>query len=444
MSDVPFVATFSALAEAIAGEARADEAAFAYLRGERSDFVRVNRARVRQAGTVEHVVVALRLFRAGRQAQMRCTLATPGDVRDRVRTALAALRTAIEGLPDDPFASFEPTPGASERIVRAPAPTPYEALDAIVDAAGDADLVGLFAGGIVVRALASNLGHRHYHEATSTSFDFSIHATQAHATKHTWSAAQWDAASLRAAITAAREQALVLTRPVRHLEPGSYRALMAPAAVADLVSLLAWGGFSERSFRSGQSPLARAQRGDACFDPRLEIVDDLDALEVPRFQPEGFLAPARTALVERGRPAQRLVSSRSALEFAVPGNGAPDDERPRAACVRAGRLDAAALHATLGTGIAIPNLWYLNWSDRQACRATGMTRFATLWVEDGVPVAPVAPMRFDDSLYRMFGAGLLGFGARVETIPDVETWDGREPGGVRAPAALVDALRFTL
>src|SRR5690606_30268734 len=106
---------------------------------------------------------------------------------------------------------------------------------------------------------------------------------------------------------------------------------------------LAWGGFSERSFRSGQSPLARAQRGDACFDPSFEIVDDLDALEVPRFQPEGFVARARTPLVERGRPAQRLVSPRSALEFAVPGNGAPDDERPRAACVRAGRLEPASL-----------------------------------------------------------------------------------------------------
>jgi len=444
VSDTPFAAIFSALADAIACEARADEASFGYLRGERSDFVRVNRARVRQAGTAEHVVVALRLFRAGRQAQMRCTLATPRDVRDRVRTALAALRSAIERLPADPFASFEPTPGASERIVRAPEPAPHEVIDAIVDEAGDADLVGVFAGGVVVRALASSLGHRHYHEAASTTFDFSIHVPPGQATKGTWSSAHWDAASLRAAIAQARAHALVLTRPVRRLEPGSYRALMAPAAVADLVSLLAWGGFSERSFRSGQSPLARAQRGDACFDPSFEIVDDLDALEVPRFQPEGFVARARTPLVERGRPAQRLVSPRSALEFAVPGNGAPDDERPRAACVRAGRLEPASLHAALGTGIAISNLWYLNWSDRQACRATGMTRFATLWVENGVPVAPVAPMRFDDSLYRVFGAGLLGLGTRVETIPDVETWDGREPGGVRAPAALVDGLRFTL
>ncbi|HEY0878718.1 MAG TPA: metallopeptidase TldD-related protein [Zeimonas sp.] len=443
MSDVRFATLFDAVAEAIAREAGADEAAFAYLRAERSDFVRVNRARVRQAGTVQRAVVALRLFREGRQAQMRCTLASPRDAASRLKAAFVALRDASRALPADPFASFERSPVVGERIRRTRAPTPEEVVEAIAGAAGDADLVGLFSGGIVVRALASNLGHRHYHEASSSSFDFSIHTPTAQATKHVWSAPQWDACGLRRAIDAAREQARILARPVRRIDPGAYRVLLAPAAVADLVSLLGWGGFAERAFRSGQSPLARAQRGEACFDPSFEIADDLDALDVPRFQAEGFVRPARTVLVERGRPALRLVSPRSALEFDVPGNGADDDERPRAASVGAGRIDPADLHAALGTGIAIANLWYLNYSDRQACRATGMTRFATLWVENGVPVAPVAPMRFDDSLYRIFGAGLLGLGARAETLPEIETWDGREPGGIRAPAALVDALRFT-
>lgn len=439
-----FAALFDAVAAGVVRHARGGEAAFAYLRGERSDYVRVNRARVRQAGTVERAELSLRLFRAGRQARMRCTLASPRGAGARVRDALAALRGAIEALPADPFASFEQDPGKSGQIVRATAPAPGEIVDAIVEAAGDADLVGLFAGGVVVRALVSNLGHRHYHEAASASLDFSIHCADGKAAKRTWSASRWDAHALRAAIEAAKEQARILARPLRHVGPGAYRALLGPAALADLVSLLGWGGFSERAFRSGQSPLARAQRGEACFDPSFEIVDDLDALGVPRFQPEGFLRPARTVLVERGRPAQRLVSPRSALEFGVAGNGADDDERPHAPCIGAGRLDDARLLDALDTGIAIPNLWYLNYSDRQACRVTGMTRFATLWVENGVAVAPVAPIRFDDSLYRLFGAGLLGLGARQETIPDGDTWEGREPGGVRAPAALVDALRFTL
>lgn len=444
MSDGRFATLFDALAGAIGREARAGETAFAWLCAERSDFVRFNGARVRQAGTVERAVVSLRLFHAGRQARMRFTLATARAARARVREALGALRSVVATLPVDPFADFDRQPATSERVSIEAAPSPGEIVGTIVDAAGDADLVGLFAGGTVARALASSLGHRHYHEATSASFDFSIHVAPGQAAKHTWFASRPEAESLRSAIDGARERARILARPLRRIEPGSHRALLAPAAVAELVTLLGWGGFSERASRSGQSPLARAQRGEACFDPSFEIAEALDAFEVPLFQAEGFVRPVRIGLVERGRPAQRLVSPRSALEFGVPGNGAEEGERPRAACVAPGRLADADLHAALGTGLSIANLWYLNYSDRQACRATGMTRFATLWVENGVPVAPVAPMRFDDSLYRLFGAGLLGLGANAASFPDVELWDGREPGGVRAPAALVDAMRFTL
>jgi predicted Zn-dependent protease len=112
--------------------------------------------------------------------------------------------------------------------------------------------------------------------------------------------------------------------------------------------------------------------------------------------------------------------------------------------VAPGELSGAQALAALGTGVSIANLWYLNYSDREACRATGMTRFATLWVEDGEPVAPIEPMRFDDSLYRVLGEQLLALTDSAEPIPAGDTWNGREPGGIRAPAALVGALRFTL
>ncbi|RPH61614.1 MAG: TldD/PmbA family protein, partial [Burkholderiales bacterium] len=68
----------------------------------------------------------------------------------------------------------------------------------------------------------------------------------------------------------------------------------------------------------------------------------------------------------------------------------------------------------------------------------------TMWIENGAPVAPIEPMRFDDSLYRVLGAQLLGLTDRARRMPETDTWDGREPGGIRAPAALVGALRFTL
>lgn len=443
-ADALFAAQFASLAQFVGSAPARGEILFGTLRGERSDFLRVNRARVRQAGTVERVTVGLRLLDAGRQARMVCTLGERERIDAVLGGALAELRAAIAQLPADPWACWQPVPGRSERVDDGDAPGPAAAIDAILGAAGDADLVGLFAGGPMVRALASSLGHRHYHQTMSSSFDFSVQAGGDRAVKDCWFSGHWDAASLQAAIRAARERARILQRPARRLAPGDYRVLLAPQALAELVALLGWDGFSERAWRSGQSPLARAARGEARFAAGFTLVEDADAFGVPRFQDDGFERPARIALLEAGCPVRRLVSPRSAREFGVEGNGADEDERPLAACVAPGELPAAQALAALGTGVSIADLWYLNYSDREACRATGMTRFATLWVEDGEPVAPIEPMRFDDSLYRVLGEQLLALTDSAEPIPAGDTWNGREPGGIRAPAALVGALRFTL
>ena len=45
--------------------------------------------------------------------------------------------------------------------------------------------------------------------------------------------------------------------------------------------------------------------------------------------------------------------------------------------VSAGALAPKEVLERLGTGVYIGNLHYLNWSDRPACRTTGMTRFAS-------------------------------------------------------------------
>ena len=59
------------------------------------------------------------------------------------------------------------------------------------------------------------------------------------------------------------------------------------------------------------------------------------------------------------------------------------------------------VNEALDTGLYVGNLWYTNFSDRAACRTTGMTRFATFWVEDGDIVAPVDVLRFDEALGRL-------------------------------------------
>ncbi len=73
-----------------------------------------------------------------------------------------------------------------------------------------------------------------------------------------------------------------------------------------------------------------------------------------------------------------------------------------------------------------------------------MTRFACWWVEDGVPVAPIEHLRFDDSIFSLFGAQLEALTSERELIPDTSTYEGRSLSTAEVPGALVREMRFTL
>jgi predicted Zn-dependent protease len=139
-----------------------------------------------------------------------------------------------------------------------------------------------------------------------------------------------------------------------------------------------------------------------------------------------------------------VVSARTAGEFQLAANGAEADESARSLVMAGGDIPAADALARLGTGLFIGNLWYLNFSDRPAARVTGMTRFATFWVEGGEIVAPVPVMRFDESLLDVLGKNLVGLTAEVAELADNGTYGGRSLTGSRAPGLVAEAFAFTL
>jgi predicted Zn-dependent protease len=139
-----------------------------------------------------------------------------------------------------------------------------------------------------------------------------------------------------------------------------------------------------------------------------------------------------------------LTAPRSAVEYGVPTNGSGDGESPESLSMAPGTLPEAELLKTLGTGVFISNLHYLNYSDRQACRMTGMTRFACFWVEGGQIVAPIAVMRFDDSFLRMFGPGLVALTDHAELVPAEGTYGARQLQSVSAPGAVVEGFVLAL
>jgi predicted Zn-dependent protease len=435
-------ADFFELSEQLARGVQAGEVLLCNLAAERSDFVRFNRGLVRQAGSVESRSFALRLVRARRQAEASVTIAGTADDLALAQAALARLRTALDGLPEDPWLLVNETPQSSAREQRG-ALAPAEVLvEQAVGAASGRDLVGFYAGGTIYRGLADSLGSRHWHEIDCFNFDWSLHR-DGRAVKASYAGFEWQESEfLRAMEMAARDLAL-LELPERSIQPGDYRAYLAPRAMEELAGLLSWGGFSARAGATRQSPLLRMQEG-ARLSSKVTLVENTAAGIAPGFQREGFVKPAAVTLIADGRLADALVSPRSAKEYGLAINGTDAGERPEALEMAPGALEEGQALAALGTGLYVSNLWYLNFSDRPAGRITGMTRFATFWVEGGRIVAPVGPMRFDDSIYRMLGENLVELTRERKLVLDPSTYGERSTASARLPGALLRALRFTL
>lgn len=437
-------AHFAGLVEIVEGALAAGERFTVAYAAEDTDFVRMNRGRVRQPGSVRQRYLTLRLIRGARQATH--TLSLAGDVaadRAPVRDAIADLRAALGDVADDPLLCLPDTVHSTREVRDGVLPPAEDVVATILRGADGLDLVGLYAAGPVWRGFANSEGQRNWHAATTFNLQWSLYHGTDKAVKSAYAGFAWDGAAFAARMEDARARLAFVARPPRTLAPGRYRAYLAPAAMEELAGLLAWEAFSARALRTHQSPLVRLQAG-ARLDPRVTLVEDRQGGVAPAFQDEGFARPPRVALIERGTLVGALVSPRTAREFGIAPNGANDRESPEALAMDGGDLPASDALAALDTGLAIGNLWYLNYSDRPAGRITGMTRFATFWVENGKVVAPVNVLRFDDTLYRLLGANLEALTQETELMLEASTYRSRQLSSVRLPGALIRELAFTL
>ncbi|MDQ6917575.1 MAG: metallopeptidase TldD-related protein [Pseudomonadota bacterium] len=412
---------------------------------ESSDFVRMNRGKIRQPGSVAQRYLRLHLIRDQRHAEQCLSLS--GDLahdRADVASAFCWLRATLAELPDDPHLSYATDVASSRSVKSRPLPAAEEVVASVLDAASGLDLVGIYAAGPVYRGFANSLGQRNWHEATSFNLQWSLYHRADKAVKSAYSGFDWSSATFEAKMGDARERLALLAMPPRSLEPGSYRAYLTPSAMEEIAGMLCWGGFSGRALATRQSCLFRVRDGEAAFDASVGFTENtLDGV-APAFQGEGFTRPDSVPLVEGGKLVGSLVSPRTAKEYALATNGANSAEMPESLDMAGGTLGAADALAALDRGLYIGNLWYLNFSDRPACRLTGMTRFASFWVEHGKVIAPVNVMRFDDSLFRLLGDRLVGLTAERELMVDGSSYRSRNVGSMRLPGAVVSEMAFTL
>jgi predicted Zn-dependent protease len=438
-------ASFDALTDELAKRLAPGEAFTAWFQGETSDFVRMNQGKVRQPGSVTQRSLFIDLIQGKRHAGG--TLAVSGEAlvdRDRLAALVGSLRAALAHLPEDPFLLYHRSSNPTELVTDDVLPDAGEVTARVLDGVRGLDFVGIYAAGRVYRGFASSFGQRNWFERSSFHLDFSLYLRADKAVKCAYAGQSWSDEAFLGRLEKARADLDVIARPPKTIEPGVYRVFLAPAAVSEILTVLSWGGFGLKSHRTKQTPFLKMLSGEARLADAITLSENTAESTGPDFGAAGFMKPARVPLIEKGRYVGTLCSPRSAKEYGVDTNGARDDEAPQALDFAPGSLPSDEITARLDTGIFVNNLWYLNFSDRSAGRITGMTRFATLWVERGRIVAPLNVMRFDETIYRMLGQNLLGLTEERDFILDNDTYGQRSTGCAWVPGALVSDIRFTL
>ncbi len=361
-----------------------DEILSCYFRGEDSDFVRFNHSAVRQAGAVRQMYLEIELISGRRHAKANAVLSGERD-EDGARLAgtVEDLREILPLLPEDPHLIYAEEICSSERVGENSLPPPEESVGAILDAGRGKDMVGIYAAGGVHAGFANSLGQRNWFSSFSFHLDWTYYHRADKAVKSRYAGRRWEAAEFRSVADGAGEHLKALARPSRTLDRGSYRVYLSPAAVGAFLGMVSWSGFGLRARRTKQSSLLKMEEEGKRLHPGVHLAENTREGLGPGFQEQGFPKPPRVPLIESGRLAECLVSPRSGREWEVSPNGASERETPEALDLASGDIPYSHALERLERGIYIGDLWYLNYSDLNSCRMTGLTRFATFWVEGG-------------------------------------------------------------
>ena len=377
----------------------------AVVQAEHSGFARFAGSEVHQPTLIENVSVFVRIVRGNRVGAAAANRVDDEGLRD------LALRAgeAAEAAPEDPdlpaLAGASALPDVEgydeETAGLSPADQARLAADAI-GGAGDTPVYGFFTSGTATVAVVTSAGFAA--EQTSTdAVALALAATDGasgYAEQTSWAVGDVDPAAVaRQAFELAKR-----TANADELEPGTYRAVLGPYAVGELLQYFAFDAFSGLALLEERSYLA-GKLGERRFDEKVSIADDaLDPQGLPKqFDFEG-VPKQRVPLVENGvlrgavwdsTSAVRAGGSRQSTGHAPPPAFRRWGPLPFALSLAGGEAESIdELVELVGDGIYITRLHYLGIVEPRQGILTGMTRDGTFRIRDGKLAEPLVNLRF--------------------------------------------------
>lgn len=377
----------------------ADEARVSLTSGWRGN-TRYAVNRITTAGEFERVQASLTVRFGKRQA----TITTNRFDDDAIVEAVASAEAQARLAPEDPEAMPELGPqmyadsagyhdSTADLGPEARSEIAADGIRAATDAGG-IDAAGFLDVSAGAGSVANSAGLFAYHASTSATY--SITARTADGTGSGWSGfgeRNWADTDSGSAHAQAVETALRSREP-RTLEPGKYPVVMAPEAVSDLVSRLAFSVDARRADEGRSAFSAEGggnKLGEKIVDERVRLWSDPQGLGSAPYTGDGL--PIEPMMwVEEG-----VLSNLSYSRFWAEKQG-------KQATSGAGSLRMAGTDKSLEDliretqrGVFVTRLWYIRSTDPRTISYTGLTRDGTFWIEDGEIQYPVNNFRWNDS-----------------------------------------------
>ncbi|RXJ69049.1 hypothetical protein CS022_23950 [Veronia nyctiphanis] len=420
---------------------RENEGFLLSFNGEDTENVRFSQGKVRQPSNQYQAEIALTWIDGQRQAKADVALTMDHEEdKELLSSLIENLRQSISVSPEYTLFDYNREPVSTCRDVEKSFNESTKIVSDIVRSSKEYDLVGLLVMGQQYIGFANHLGQINWAAYDDFTFSWSIFITADKAAKGSYSGDVWSLDAFQVKLQDSARDAEIMKRDAITLEPGEYRVYLSPAAVDHLTWFFDCG---YGAVRNKSSLLQKLHDGEESLSPLLTVNENFDIGMRPDFNDSGFIAKSRT-VINQGKTVSLFVSPTTGAEFDVEHNGAGPSEYFESLEIEPGDLAKDDVLTKLGTGIYINNLHYLNPSDRASARITGMTRFACFWVENGEIIAPINVMRFDDTLYRLFGSELEALTQESEPFAIPWQLNQRPRGGYKSPGALVKSMRFTL
>lgn len=445
MSQFQPKSAFFTLADKLFSSLNSSEDLTLSLTAEQSSFMRLNAAQVRQNTHVIDGILGLTLFTDGKSSSYHVPLTGHVEQDHQIcQKALGELRQTLPQLSEDPYLVLPKDFGTSEQEQKGDFVNSIELTDKICSATKGHDFTGLVTAGDVFRGFANSKGSKHWFASENFIVDYSLIGENDRMVKGLYAGREWDDRTFNSQIESAIKKLEVMSRTPRNIERGAYRTYLAPASLREIMETVSYGGLSEGAFRQGGCPLKRLHQKEASLSNKFSLQENFTLDLSPRFNHQGEVAPETLALISEGKLTQSLVSERTAKEYGIKGNGASASESLRSCEVLPGSLQEDDIVKELGEGLYLSNLHYLNWSDPNGGRITGMTRYACFWVENGEIAAPIENLRFDDTVYNLLGDELEELTDFQEVFLETSSYEYRHLGGYQLPGALIRNMQFTL